>query len=115
MSINQIYEKTKMKVTRGDTVEEPKTITIKQNTAINVSVAIVIMFAGALITATTMFVELRGQVAVNKSGVEQMNVDISNLKAENTIVKVELAKVQSQLTSIESHLIDLKEGLRAGR
>lgn len=89
--------------------DEPKTITIKQNTAISFSVAMILMIAGALISATTIFVELRNQVTVNKIDNQNQAADINVLKNENTLVKVELAKVQSQLTAIESHLIDIKQ------
>lgn len=92
---------------------EPKTITIKQNTAINVSVAVIVMFAGALVTATTMFVELRGQVNLHTIQIKEAEARIANQEAESNLVKVEMAKVQTQLTAIESHLIDIKEAQRA--
>lgn len=88
---------------------ENKTITLKQNTAINVSVALLIMFSGALITATLAFADLQNKVLAHAKEIPEIKEDIVTVKAENIILKVELTKVQTQLTSIEGHLLDIKQ------
>ncbi len=82
----------------------PTQIILSQKTYITLSLSLVIMIGGALITATTWFVTLQNQVTMNTS-------DIANLKADNITAKVQLAEIKSQLSNIDSNIQDIKERL----
>lgn len=82
----------------------PTQIILSQKTYITLSLSLVIMIGGALITATSWFVTLQNQVTLNAS-------DITDLKADNITSKVQLAEIKSQLTNIDSNILDIKQRL----
>lgn len=82
----------------------PTQIILSQKTYITLSLSLVIMIGGALITATTWFVTLQNQVTMNAS-------DITDLKADNITAKVQLAEIKSQLSNIDSNILDIKQRL----
>lgn len=82
----------------------PTQIILSQKTYITLSLSLVIMIGGALITATSWFVTLQNQVTLNAS-------DITDLKADNITSKVQLAEIKSQLTNIDSNIQDIKQRL----
>jgi len=82
----------------------PTQIILSQKTYITLSLSLVIMIGGALITATTWFVTLQNQVTMSTS-------DIADLKADNITAKVQLAEIKSQLSNIDSNILDIKQRL----
>lgn len=82
----------------------PTQITLTKNTYITLSLSLVIMIGGALVTATSWFVTLQNQVTMNSS-------DITDLKTDNVTAKVQLAEIKSQLSSIDSNILDIKQRL----
>jgi hypothetical protein len=91
--------------------KDEKTLTLSRNTFLNISVGILIMLGGALVTATISFQNLRNQVSQNTITAQKNNDNILRLQTDGTSAKIELTKIQTQLSSIESTLIELKEGL----
>lgn len=88
-----------------------KTLTIKRNTAINTSVAFLLMVAGALITATITFQNLRNQVYVNLQSINDLKASSSELQTDNIDAKVEFSKIQEQLKSIDANILEVKAQL----
>lgn len=89
-----------------------KTLTISQNTGITFSVAFLIMLAGALITGTTWISSMQSRTeALEKSSIES-KADIAKLKNESTQTQIKFTEIQTQLKSIDTTLLEIKEKLK---
>lgn len=88
---------------------EKKTITVNQNTGITISVTLLIMFAGAIYTLATTFTDLRGRINQAEQNIITTRTDITNLQSDNVSSKVEFSKIQTQLSNIETTLLEIKE------
>ena len=90
---------------------ENKTVTIRQNTAINISLVLALTLASMLISAAVTFADLRNQVKLNETNVTELKNRTTKLEIEGTNTKVEFSKIQTQLLNIETNLIEIKEKL----
>lgn len=91
--------------------KQQKTVTIKQNTAINISLAFLLVIAGALMTATTAFVEMKNRVHTNERSIQALSDKTNRLDTETINARVEFSKIQTQLLNIETNIIEIKERL----
>lgn len=91
--------------------KQNKTVTLTQNTAIGVSLGFLIVLGTMLMTVTTAFVDVKNQVGQNKLDIAQLQEDTNKLEIETINAKVEFSKIQAQLTSIETNIIEIKERL----
>lgn len=90
---------------------ERKTITISQNTGITVSVMLMIMFTGAVATATTWVATTENRVSAVEERSSSNKNDINKLKTENTNALVKFTEIQSQLKSMDITLTEIKSKL----
>lgn len=91
---------------------EQKTLTISQGTGITVSVTLVLMFAGAIFTGATWLSEMRNRTSNLELTSERLNADVSKLNTESTTNQVKFTEIQTQLKSIDTTLLEIKERLR---
>ena len=92
--------------------KDKKQITVSRNTGVTVSLTLLIMFSGALVTATINYNNLGNGVQRNTDAIKKLEMDNSQLSADNVQAKVEFSKIQVQLKSIETNLLEIKERLR---
>lgn len=88
-----------------------KTITISQNTGITVSIALVLMFAGAIFTVATWTTDVRNITQRNKTDIVDLRNDVTQLKVDSTTSQVKFTEIQTQLKSIDATLLEIKERL----
>lgn len=96
-----------MEINRKD-----KTLTISQNTGVTVSLALVIMFSGAVFTGATWLADVRNRISNIELTDAQQQTDISRLKSESTTNQVKFSEIQTQLKSIDSTLVEIKDRLK---
>ena len=89
--------------------KKTKTITVSQNTGITVSITLIIMFAGALITGTTWLTDMRNRTSNLELAQTRHGDDINILKAESVNSQIKFTEIQTQLKAIEALLIELKD------
>lgn len=88
-----------------------KGITISTNSAITVSLALVLMFAGAVWTGAITVSSWDNRVsALEKQDVEQ-DKKIIELSSDNVNAKVQLSEIQTQLKNIDTNILDIKQRL----
>lgn len=93
--------------------KDHKTITISQNTGITVSIALLIMFAGAVFTIATWTTDVRRTSLQNSTDITNLQADVVKLQAENIDARVKLTEIQTQLKNIDLSLIEIKEAVRS--
>lgn len=92
--------------------KEKSTITISKNTGITVSAMMLIMIGGALVTATINYNDLRNSTKLNTSDIRKLQEENDKLEADNVTSKVEFSKIQTQLKSIDTSLVEIKSRLQ---
>lgn len=92
--------------------KQNKTITITQNTGITISIALVIMLTGALFTLATYFADQRNRLTIVESAQVSLRGDITKLQTESTDSRIKYTEIQTQLKSIDTTLLEIKEKLR---
>lgn len=91
--------------------KQARTITISQNTGITVSFALLIMFAGAIFTIATWVGDTRHNTTQNTTDISSLKADVVKLQGSDTETKVKLTEIQTQLKSIDTSLLEIKERL----
>lgn len=91
---------------------ENKTITITQNTGITVSIALILMFAGAIFTTATWVADMRNRVSALENTTNTQSTYITKLQADSTTSQVKFTEIQTQLKSIDTTLVEIKERLQ---
>lgn len=89
-----------------------KTITISQNTGITFSVALLIMFSGAVFTVATWVGDTRHATQDNTRDISSLKDDVTKLKGSDTETKVKLTEIQTQLKAIDTSLIEIKNSVK---
>jgi septal ring factor EnvC (AmiA/AmiB activator) len=91
--------------------KDNKTITVAQNTGVTVSVALLIMFTGAIITLASSYADFQNRLTQAENKLTGLNTDIIRLKADGTDAKIKLTEIQTQLKSIDTSLLEIKQKL----
>ena len=91
---------------------ETKTITLKQSTGFNISLVILVMAIGAIITFTTFISDIKTRSIDNHNRIVEMEQDINKMQAETNESKVKYSEIQTQLKNIDATLIEIKQKLR---
>lgn len=91
--------------------KDSRTITISQNTGITVSVALMVMFAGAVFTVATWSTDVRRSTIDNTQSITDIKADVAKLQIESVDSRVKFSEIQTQLKSIDLSLVEIKERL----
>lgn len=91
---------------------ETKTITLKQSTGFNISLVILVMSVGAVITFTTFITDIKNRSVDNRNRIVEIEQDINKMQAETNESKVKYSEIQTQLKNIDATLIEIKQKLR---
>lgn len=89
-----------------------KTITISQNTGITMSLAFMIMIAGALITGVSWINTTQNRIDNLTISVQGQRVEINQLKTDSTNSQIKFTEIQTQLKSIDTTLLEIKDKLK---
>lgn len=89
-----------------------RTITISQNTGITVSVALAAMFAGAIFTVATWAADIRNRVTATELTSTDNTTEIIKLQGQYNESQIKLTEIQTQLKSIDTTLLEIKERVR---
>lgn len=92
--------------------KENRQITVSQNTGVTLSVALIIMFAGAIMTATTTFNRIDTRGKQNAETTTDLRERVTKLEAESNESQVKFTEIQTQLKSIDANLLEIKEKLK---
>ncbi len=91
---------------------ETKTITLKQSTGFNISLVILVMAVGAVITFTTFITDIKSRSIDNKNRLNAVEEDLQKIHNENNDSKVKYSEIQVQLKNIDETLLEIKQKLR---
>lgn len=89
-----------------------KTITLKQSTGFNISLVILVMAIGAVITFTTFITDIKNRSIDNKNRILELEQELVKINNENNESKVKYSEIQTQLKNIDATLIEIKQKLR---
>lgn len=93
------------------TVNKDKTITIKQTTGVNISLALLVMAVGALVTFTTFISDIKNRSIDNRNEIINIKAEMEKVKADANDSKIRLTEIQTQLKSIDTTLLEIKARL----
>lgn len=91
---------------------ENKTITIKQSTGFNISLIILVMAVGAIITFTTFISDIKTRSVDNKNKISDIERDLQGIHNETNDSKIKYTEIQTQLKNIDATLVEIKQKLR---
>ena len=89
-----------------------KTITLKQSTGFNISLVILVMAVGAVITFTTFITDIKSRSIDNKNRLNAVEEDLQKIHNETNDSKVKYSEIQVQLKNIDATLLEIKQKLR---
>lgn len=92
--------------------KEQKTFTITQSTGITFSLALLLMLAGAVISATTWVTTTQARIDNLALSVKENRENITNLTKKSNDSDVKFVEIQTQLKSIDSNLLEIKAKLK---
>lgn len=92
--------------------KEQKTFTITQSTGITFSLALLLMLAGAVISATTWVTTTQARIDNLGLSVKENRENITNLTKKSNDSDVKFVEIQTQLKSIDSNLLEIKAKLK---
>lgn len=92
--------------------KEEKTFTITQNTGVTVSIALLLMLAGAVISSTTWVNTTQSRIDSLAQSVRDNRANIAELTKKTNESDVKFVEIQTQLKSIDTTLFEIKSALR---
>lgn len=92
--------------------KEEKTFTITQNTGVTVSIALLLMLAGAVISSTTWVNTTQSRIDSLAQSVRDNRANIAELTKKTNESDIKFVEIQTQLKSIDTTLFEIKSALR---
>lgn len=92
--------------------KQEKTFTITQNTGVTVSIALLIMFAGAVISATTWVTTTQSRIDGITKSVQESREQISDISKRTTSGELKFVEIQTQLRGIDAALLEIKQAVK---
>lgn len=92
--------------------KEQKTFTITQSTGITFSLALLLMLASAVVSATTWVTTTQGRIDNLALSVKENRENITNLTKKANDSDVKFVEIQTQLKSIDANLLEIKDKLK---
>lgn len=92
--------------------KETKTITLSQNTGVTISLMFLILIGGAIASASTWVSMVNSKVDFLEKVTGDNASNIMGLQADSNASKVKYAEIQTQLKSIDTTLIEIKQAMK---
>lgn len=89
-----------------------RTLTVSQNTGIAFSVGFLLMLAGALVSATIWVNSTQNRLDTLAENDRNQRVEIDQLKTDSTALQLGITEIKTQLRSIDTTLLEIKENSR---
>ncbi len=91
--------------------KQQKTFTITQNTGVTVSIALLLMLAGGVVSATTWVNTTQSRIDNVVAAAKENRENITGLIKKSNDSDVKFVEIQTQLKSIDSTLLEIKTKL----
>lgn len=92
--------------------KEEKTFTITQNTGVTVSIALLVMLAGAVMSGTTWVNTTQSRIDSLTQSIKENRANIAELTKKTNESDVKFVEIQTQLKSIDTTLFEIKSALK---
>ncbi len=92
--------------------KEEKTFTITQNTGVTVSIALLVMLAGAVMSGTTWVNTTQSRIDSLAQSVKENRANIAELTKKTNESDVKFVEIQTQLKSIDTTLLEIKAAIK---
>ena len=92
--------------------KEEKTFTITQNTGVTVSIALLLMLAGAVISSTTWVNTTQSRIDALTQSVRENRSSITELTKKTNESDLKFVEIQTQLKSIDVTLLEIKAAVK---